>query len=137
LDAQQNSYLQSTIKSAYSTGYDPVTCSRKYQLTRDRRDECEIGEMRENALKKIDVAACVRKGGYIDGAGLFGLPFCKFDYSDGGKLCSDDSDCQGKCTIEYGRTPEQTKPRCTYDNSWDGCYSEVVKGEVQPAICYD
>ncbi len=120
----------------YETGYDPVLCSRSaFQKPEDL--DCLAAKMREDYLAKFDVEGCMRRGGYIAGDGMFGLPSCRFDYSDGGKPCQDHAECQGKCIFEYGLDPEIESPTCTKDSSWAGCYSEVIGGVVQPAICYD
>lgn len=99
--------------------------------------QCDAAKMREEALTKFDFDGCKKKGGYVDGGGMWGLPYCKIEYADGGKPCTDNSQCQGKCTIELGYSPERTEPTCQTDNSWDGCRSEVVDGVIQPSYCVD
>lgn len=124
------------VYPGYETGFESENCERILLENPDDMD-CGVAKMRKNALAKMDVDDCIKRGGYIAGDGMFGLPSCQFDYSDGGKACRDNDECEGRCTLEYGLDPAQTSPTCTKNSRWAGCYSEVIKGDVQPAICYD
>lgn len=135
LDAVKNS-PSAAIHPEYDTEYDPIACSQSPYIT-PSGIPCAIAKMREEELAKFDVEGCKRRGGYVAGDGMDGFPSCRFDYSDGGKACRDHAECQGMCTLGFGLDPELESPTCTKDSRWGGCYSEVVDGVVQRAICYD
>lgn len=96
-------------------------------------------------LNKSDTRSCVAQGGYESG-GPFGSPFCQFRYSDGGKLCSGKSDCEGQCIVAIGGQPgSDPKPgapahgACEAERSTFGCYAKVEDGKVslEGSVCVD
>lgn len=86
-------------------------------------------------------AACDAVGGVIERAGMAGYERCTQRYADGGALCSDSVDCQGKCIAprdaEYGPNSPPITGQCqTTDNPF-GCYGEVEQGQVFAMLCVD
>lgn len=93
---------------------------------------------------------CLARGGYESRSG-FGYPLCQFDYSDGGKVCSDKADCQGRCLnhlkdlpnpIPKDRVPkagDASTGFCEMQKSTFGCYAVIEKGKIsgQGAFCED
>jgi hypothetical protein len=65
---------------------------------------------------------------------------CVITYTDVGKTCADDSDCQGKCLLE-GDPPTGASATvtgvCQADSDPCGCRTEVIGGKAQPTICVD
>lgn len=60
-------------------------------------------------------------------------PFCSLKTSDGGKTCTDSSQCEGLCLAEN----ENSKSgKCSDIKSGIGCVLEMDKGEVFE-VCYD
>lgn len=81
---------------------------------------------------------CTALGGRLQQAGRMGRYACYAQYSDGGKLCSDDADCQGECrAADDPSSGQKAKGRCTADNVPFGCYAKVENGLVGPTICVD
>jgi hypothetical protein len=96
-----------------------------------------VVDMRIKQLGDLDLAACQSTGGLIAGIGMFGEPACVRYFSDGGKKCSDSSDCQGNCMV-YGdfKTGDQVDGQCaTQTPEQGGCFAKVSSGKVQPGIC--
>lgn len=105
----------------------------------------EVAAARRKAQPSAaEVADCKAQGGSIQGVGMFGMPSCVIPYADGGKVCSDDTDCQGRCIVELGHPGEpDLKPgdaltgQCQKDTALFGCYAEIVGGKVEHSICVD
>ncbi len=89
----------------------------------------------------IDVEqACQSIGGTMQPEGMSGCYRCTQHYSDGGKVCTDGSDCQGDCKgwIDDERV-ENNKftGECAYDDSIFGCYTIIEKGQQISGSCID
>ena len=81
---------------------------------------------------------CVALGGTLQQAGRMGRYACYAQYADGGKTCSDSSECDGDCrAIGDAQTGQAAKGQCTPDNVPFGCYAEVENGVVGPYLCVD
>ena len=96
-------------------------------------------ELPSNPLSKIDVHACLDKGGVIKNVCMFGLPSCVQKYADAGKTCSDSSDCTGECRIEAGLVEVGTQATgfCSIDSDPCGCFQLIVNGIAKHAVCAD
>jgi len=91
---------------------------------------------------EADQQACSDFGGNYVRAGLAGYYNCFVDYADGGKACSDVSDCQGRCMAKNAQAfdPDAQGGQtgtCQLTDSPFGCYAEIVNGVVQPGLCVD
>lgn len=100
------------------------------------RDSAPAGEA------EVDVAACEAGGGTVQRAGLLGLPRCVTPYPDAGAVCSDSSDCAGRCLAadeitDYNAPSGQKRGLCEADDSPFGCFAEIIEGDTGPAICVD
>ena len=85
-------------------------------------------------------AACRAKGGTIRKVCRLQQPACVVPYSDGGKRCTDNSQCKGKCILDIDHAPapdEIVVGRCLRDDDPCGCRVEVVAGKVAGGGCYD
>ena len=92
----------------------------------------------EGKMSAIERTQCLTKGGFVERAGLLGYERCTMRYSDGGNICIDSSNCEGKCLA----TPQDSQTNavsglCQKTDSPFGCYAEVVAGKVGPALCVD
>lgn len=93
-------------------------------------------------FNEADEKACTAFGGSYTRAGFLGYYHCFVSYADGGEVCSDSSECEGRCmaTNASGYDPDapdgQTGTCQKTDNPF-GCFSAVVKGRVQPGLCVD
>jgi len=101
-----------------------------------------IEEMREEALAAIDQEACAEAGGEVCQEGMLGLPRCVIPYADAGNICSDESDCEGRCLAsddvsDYEAQPGEIQGRCEADDSPFGCYAEIHDGTIEGMICVD
>ena len=99
----------------------------------------EVEAMRKVALKELDVYSCIMEGKAVAAVGMFGTPSCIEIYSDGGKVCTDSSECQGACTSrEVLETGAKTTGFCR-GNEKDafGCFNEISNGVAEHAICHD
>ncbi len=91
-------------------------------------------------ITEIEVVDCQQQGGNLQRAGLMGCYTCIVEYADGGKTCSDSSECQGDCLNYDDFIPtdkiNQTG-QCAKDNSPFGCYQVIEKGVAKSAMCVD
>jgi hypothetical protein len=66
---------------------------------------------------------------------------CVVRNSDAGKICTDSSQCIGRCLVEHeGRPLKRWAPAtgaCEADNTDGACYAEVVRGRLTGEICVD
>ena len=84
--------------------------------------------------------ACAAVGGDIVRDGLAGYERCKQTLSDGGKTCSDSSECLGRCEVPRDVIVNFDEPvtgQCTANDSPFGCYQAVTNGRAAPPICVD
>lgn len=93
-------------------------------------------------FNQADQKACTDFGGTYTQAGLLGSYNCFVDYADGGKVCSDISDCQGRCIATDTSRFDPDAPggqvgTCQVNDNPFGCYSEIIGGFVQPGLCVD
>jgi putative hemolysin len=92
----------------------------------------------DRTLSAEDRAMCVSQGGFVERAGILGAERCTMTYSDGGNICIDSSNCQGKCVTGVGgEDSNAVNGQCQKTNNPFGCYSEVLGGKVQPGLCVD
>ncbi|MBI2670250.1 MAG: hypothetical protein HYX20_03855 [Candidatus Yanofskybacteria bacterium] len=80
----------------------------------------------------IDAAACERKGGVYERAGLAGYYRCIAAFPDAGKECTSSKECSsGRCQItESG----QKIGRCKKDDNPFGCFGKIEDGYI---LCVD
>jgi hypothetical protein len=105
----------------------------------ERKFHRQLEQLRRDALAKIDVPACTAAGGTVHGVCMFGMPACVLPYSDAGKVCTDKSECQGRCLqVGAGATPgTQAVGACEATNEPCGCTSPVEHGVATQGICED
>ncbi len=83
-------------------------------------------------------AQCSAKGGFVERAGMLGHERCTMLYNDGGNICIDTSNCEGKClaTVEAAQG-KAVSGQCQKTDNPFGCYTEVIAGSTGPALCVD
>ena len=83
---------------------------------------------------------CVARGGEI-ARGPLGERYCRFVLSDGGKACTDASQCAGDCLYKspeaYSAPPGQVVGFCQRENATPGCYARVINGRAVSLGCED
>ena len=118
-------------RDAHALAKEP--CQNQFDCDLQR----DVANARIKQLSGLDLAKCESTGGLIEGVGMFGEAACVTHFSDGGKKCSDSSDCQGNCMV-YGefRTGDQVEGQCAAQTpEQGGCFARVNNGKVQPGIC--
>lgn len=83
-----------------------------------------------------DQATCEASGGKIQRVCGDGYFACVAPYPDGGKHCSDSSECFGTCSVPAAQTvfpPGKNKGTCQKTTVPCECYRKVIHGEVQLA----
>ena len=112
-----------------------IACSSISDWATERRLETK----RQAALAKIDVAACSAEGGTVKGVCMFGMPACVRPYRDGGKACTDGSQCEGNCIQTEPWVPPGTETTgiCETTDEPCGCTSEIVEGRALVGLCED
>ena len=89
-------------------------------------------------LSTLERATCIATGGTVEQAGILGAERCTRPYHDGGMVCSDSSQCQGKCIAGTdGANQSTTTGTCQQTDNPFGCYAEVQNGQTGPALCVD
>jgi len=101
--------------------------------------EVLIQANRKAALEKIDVLACLDRGGVVKSVCMFGAPACVQQFYDAGTVCSDDAECKGDCRIEEGFVEPGTKMQgfCSADDDPCGCRQIIEQGIAKQPICAD
>ena len=84
---------------------------------------------------------CESVGGRVERAGRLGAEHCIQDLPDAGKVCSDESDCIGRCVIEdsddepaRGTTSNGV---CEATDDQFGCTTLVNGGVIEGTLCVD
>lgn len=96
-------------------------------------------QVSSNGPRIPDAKTCAAQGGTVRPVCLMGNLACVITYADGGKTCTDKDDCLGQCRFEGKPLPPgaTAKGVCQRNSDPCGCYSEVIKGKVQPGLCVD
>lgn len=87
-----------------------------------------------------EIADCIAGGGEMLPGGMLQSIQCVTPYSDGGKTCTDSTDCEGLCTTDDERWPHDADikgPVCEFTDSPFGCRAEVKNGVADFALCID
>ncbi len=84
-------------------------------------------------------ALCRANGGEIRPVCMRGNDFCVVQFADGGKSCTDGSQCaSGRCfgdmQAEFGRDAVGT---CAANNDPCGCFQLIEDGKATPGLCVD
>ncbi|BAJ03234.1 hypothetical protein [Shewanella violacea] len=105
----------------------------------DKSDTESLSNMRQAALAKIDVLACLEHGGVVKNVCMMGMPACVQLYMDAGKKCTDSSECAGECRIskDFVDAGVQAVGSCSRDNDPCGCFQLVKSGVADHALCTD
>ncbi len=130
--------------SACSTSTQQQTTSDKPSTTVNTKkvDLSKYQDQRKMCQKITEkkVIDCQKQGGKLQKAGLAGCYTCIVEYADGGKTCSDSSECEGAC-LNYNNFAPADKPKqtgqCAKTNSPFGCYQRIEKGVAKHAMCVD
>jgi hypothetical protein len=90
-------------------------------------------------MAHVDVEACKAEGGTVKGVCMFGMPACVRPYRDGGKACTDGSQCEGNCIQTEPWVPPGTEVTgvCEASDEPCGCTSLVVEGRAMVGLCED
>lgn len=85
------------------------------------------------------VAACRARGGEIEPICRMQKPTCVIRYSDAGRACSGDADCEGRCLAKNAvATPgEPMAGFCQATSNPCGCNTLVEGGRAGPTMCVD
>ncbi|RKQ69517.1 hypothetical protein DES40_2318 [Litorimonas taeanensis] len=110
---------------------DPIPDSPN--LTPIEADASEPGK-----LSAVERTQCLTNGGFIERAGMLGYERCTMRYSDGGNICIDSSNCEGKCLASADAANQNAvSGLCQITDNPFGCYAEVVAGTISAALCVD
>ena len=92
-------------------------------------------------MSQVEQIECNRKGGRVERRGRAGMQMCVMPYLDGGKLCTDSSQCEARCIVEGNPEPgsadEDVVGICQRDDRLFGCFGEVTDGRITQAMCID
>lgn len=91
-----------------------------------------VGRLSVEALEQ-----CLRSGGQPTEIGI-GHEGCVRPATDGGTLCTDNSQCQGRCDAPF-RTPKDTPASgtCSATVGMLGCVNVVLDGNASGEYCFD
>ena len=111
-----------------------TACGCTHLSAEDKRVLAE----REIALAAIDKEKCASDGGTIRGVGTISYPVCVVPYPDAGKMCTDSSQCTGKCQAEGTASGAPATGKCQASaHDKYGCYSEIIADVAQGTVCLD
>lgn len=90
---------------------------------------------------------CKTAGGVWGQIGLFPEEQCNLPTKDGGRECTDSSQCEGKCVAKLtdeeraevysDKEPVRKSGGCTEMTVTTGCLAEVRDGVVKGVLCFD
>ena len=86
---------------------------------------------------------CSESGGEYQQVGMLGTWSCVHVYADGGRQCTDGSECvSGACIadLDGDPAPEVSKPAvgfCQRTTAQFGCFATIKDAKVETAICVD
>lgn len=82
--------------------------------------------------------ACYAAGGNVRRVCRSQRYMCVMPYKDAGTVCSDSSQCEGRCVGDPDEAPTggQMAGRCEADNDPCGCTIEIIAG-VARTLCVD
>jgi len=85
-----------------------------------------------------DKIKCIAEGGFVERAGMAGFERCTKRFSDGGKICTDSSECEGKCFSNTATANQSNVTgNCQKTDNPFGCRAEVSNGKTGFALCVD
>jgi hypothetical protein len=97
---------------------------------RDWHMQKSVEKDRARAVAQLDPEKCRSDGGTIESVGIFGHPICVRPYADAGKVCSDKSECLGRCLAPVGAALDSRMTgTCEKDDS-NECSYIVGQGVV-------
>ncbi|WP_105265373.1 hypothetical protein [Pseudoalteromonas sp. T1lg76] len=101
--------------------------------------DAALQQMRADALARIDVIACLDKGGVIKAVCMNAIPACIYKYPDAGKQCRSGSECEGDCLVvgDFVGEGSEVIGQCKVDNDPCGCYQRIFDGVAEYAMCTD
>ena len=109
-------------------------CAHRPLSAEDQRVLAE----RKAALAAIDEEKCKAGGGTIRGVGSISYPVCVIPYPDAGRVCTDSSQCTGKCQAEGAASGAPATGQCqSSPHDKFGCFSEIVSGIAKGMVCLD
>ncbi|WP_370237620.1 MULTISPECIES: hypothetical protein [Henriciella] len=88
---------------------------------------------------EMEIAACEAVGGEVQKAGLLGAEHCIQSLPDDGKVCTDSSDCVGRCMVsgESVEVGAETVGQCAATDNPFGCFQLVKDGVADGMLCVD
>lgn len=91
----------------------------------------------QRAMTEAEKTDCIANGGLMARGGKAQVETCRSRFADGGKACTDSSQCQGGCNGDRVR-PGASHPvgQCNTHSGQFGCQSYLAKGVVHD-ICVD
>ena len=90
-------------------------------------------------LASAALEGCAGRGG-VPTDGPFKERYCRVPYADGGKRCTDKSQCQGACIVLGGVATSHATPVagvCETANVQYGCFSILEQGAHVQTLCVD
>jgi len=95
-------------------------------------------ENREDEPTDAERMRCTDAGGTVQRDGILGFYRCTQDLPDGGKACSNSSECLGRCLVQGEVADDGTAVgACQRTDSPFGCFSMVENGRATPGFCVD
>lgn len=102
------------------------------------RSESDSGIGPGRALSAQARAECESRGGTVQRRGMMNSEMCVTPYADGGKQCTDSSQCEGRCITSAGSMGSPSVAgTCQKDDRLFGCFSEVLNGKAAGGLCVD
>ena len=128
-----------------ASGLPLTDTERAIARLQERRQATIEAEMDENLKAQLlaeytrreeDLRTCESRGDRIETSDQ--STWCVEVYSDGGKVCSDSSECEGQCVVEEPLRVEadvQTTGMCQAEEPFGGCFAEITKGVAGFTMC--
>ena len=109
---------------------------------RHAQDALRTGMEEDGRFRQMGTAAagCDARGGVIS-RGAFGETYCKIEFRDAGRACTDSSECLGGCIVLSGSLHALGGAKlsgvCKSANVQYGCAEYLQRGRVVRSECID
>jgi hypothetical protein len=101
---------------------------------------CAPSASRSQVPNRTEVARCLEGGGSYQQVGMFGSWSCVVAYPDGGRSCTDGSQCAGACISEVDPLPQEgdaVQGACQRTSAQFGCFAAIETGRARHSVCVD
>ena len=122
--------------TATERGLGRLAQRRQEIIESDLDEESRVKLLQALEQREAGIRTCSSDGGRV--VILGSMVGCFPTYDDGGKVCSDSAECEGKCVVEEPERVAEgvaTTGTCQAEAPVSSCYSEIANGIAGWTLC--